>query len=262
MSKIKCAVFILALLQLFIATTVSAYSTYVAFGDSLLDSGNIGRFTDGDLWIEQLAESSSGVLLDYAYGGATTGVDNPAANLPITGLQWQVSTYAPVVETLSAAETLVTVWAGGNDFLQGRESENAVFNISGVLKDLYDAGGRNFLVPNLPDIGATPRFQGNELASSWTDEFNGELASMLHQFENSYHDVNLITLDVFTLFDQFEPGSEEWASLFWTDGFHPSSLGHDLIFRTLAERLKPVPEPSTMILFGIGVAGLLRVKRS
>ena len=79
-------ILVLALLFAFpVGSHATAFNNLIVFGDSLSDNGNIGRFTDGAIWVETLAASLGADLYDFAYGGATTGYDNPAANLPITG---------------------------------------------------------------------------------------------------------------------------------------------------------------------------------
>lgn len=246
--------------------TVLAFSTVVTYGDSLSDNGNIARFTDGPVWVELLADEYSATLFDFAYGGATTGFDNPAAGLPVTGLLWQVDTFGPGLATLPSADTLVTLWAGPNDLLQGRDPFNAVSNVGSALESLYNEGGRNFVVPNLPDIGKTPSLIGQGAsqamqASQWTLSYNLSLDSKLSDFSNMYNDINLFTVDIFTIFDQFPVGSQEWRDLFWIDGFHPSSIGHELIFNSALSATEPVPEPATALLFATGLATLIRARR-
>ncbi len=138
------------------------YSSVVAFGDSLSDNGNLGRATDGPLWVELLADHLKTTLYDFAFVGAATGFTNPlvAATpgadpaLINTGLLSQVTAYSSFVST----DSLITVWAGANDLVYGvSDPGTAVNNIDTALEGLYAAGGRNFLVPNLPDIGKTPR---------------------------------------------------------------------------------------------------------
>ena len=237
----------------------AAYSSLVTFGDSLSDNGNVMRFTDGALWVELLADQSAMQLYDFAYGGATTGYDNPAIGSPITGLQWQVDTYSPLVGSLPSDDTLLTVWAGANDLLQGRDPGAAVANIGTALDKLYTAGGRNFLVANLPDVGKTPAFlsladpSAAQNASLWTGYFDAGLASMLHTFGDQHTDINLYMVDTFSIFNQFSLGSQEWLDLFWTDGFHPSAAGHQLIYEAAASA---VPEPTSMFLFAVGLMGL------
>lgn len=246
-----------------------SYSSIVTFGDSLSDNGNVGRWieTDSSLWVEHLAAYFSADLYDYAYGGATTGYDNPAISSDYTGLLWQVDTYDSILGILNSSETLVTVWAGANDFLQSRLSDDAVENIETALEKLYTAGGRNFLVPNLPDIGNTPAFYYGDdptmspIASTWTLAYNTSLEAMLYDFENLYSDANLIYFDTFSIFGQYVEGSDEWMELFWTDGFHPSSVGHNLIYEGVVSAMQPVPEPTTIFLFGTGLIGLVGLRR-
>ncbi len=266
--RIVC--FVLFVFFIFPVGTALGYSTVVSYGDSLSDDGNFGRYTDGAVWVESLAGYYGGTLIDHAYGGATTSYDNPAAvdnGIPAGshsyGLKWQVETFSSELSILPN-DTLITLWAGGNDFLQMRDVTTAVLNIEYSLGVLYNSGGRDFLVPNLPNIGSTPAALGGYLppnATPWTMDFNYQLDSMLNVFANSYTDVNLFAVDTFTLFEHYPVGSAEWLNLFWVDGFHPSSAGHELVFNAAISTLEPTPEPTTFLLFCTGLAGIVGFSR-
>ena len=60
--------------------------------------------------------------------------------------------------------------------------------------------------------------------------------------------------------EQYPVGTPEWLELFWVDGFHPSSLGHQKIFEAALATVEPVPEPATLLLFGIGIIGFIGLK--
>jgi lysophospholipase L1-like esterase len=232
------------------------YSSVVSLGDSLSDNGNISRFTDGPLWVELLADHYAAPLVDIAYGGATTGYDNPAAGLSFTGLQWQVEQLVSF-----PADSLITLWAGVNDQLQLRSPFDAVANIDLALENLYLSGGRNFIVPNLPNTGSTPSLAfdpvASEAATFWTLAFNASIEDTLQDFNNLHTDADLFFIDVFTLFEQYPVGTPEWQELFWIDGFHPSSLGHQLIFEAALATVEPIPEPATVLLLGTGIIGII-----
>ena len=89
----------------------SAYTKILALGDSLSDNGyyqgypggtagntnpadiyGFQRFSNGPVWVEYLAGPTlfNVPLLDLAYGGATTSIDNPAA-YQTTGLSKYLS---------------------------------------------------------------------------------------------------------------------------------------------------------------------------
>lgn len=255
-NRLFASLLLLALfLMLPLGSSASTFDNLEVYGDSLSDNGNFGRFTDGDIWVESLAASLGVSLEDHAYGGATTAYNNPSAGSPIHGLQWEIDTFAAP----SADNTLYSVWAGANDLSAGTYFGSAAANIGVALEKLYSVGATDILVGNLPDIGSTPRYYGAPeaaLVSGWTLGFNFVLDSVLTAFEMMHTDVNLYRFDAYSMFASFTPGTQEWADLFWVDGFHPSSVGHQLIYETALAAVAPVPEPATVLLLGSGLLGL------
>lgn len=276
-----------AVLVLFLAFPFSAlgstsFSNVVAFGDSLTDNGTnsdpldldihgIKYFTDGAVWVESLAGAMGSTLYDVAYGGATTGNDNPAAGLDYTGLQWQVDNAIPGV---SGGDTLFTVWAGANDFFQGRGFSAAAANIGTAMETLKANGATSILVPNLPDLGLTPGFYNDvnspvttAQATGWSQAFNNQLFGVLQDFADNNSSVDVYYLDVFTLFSDLllmengEINPVYWDLLFW-DEVHPTNVGHAIVAGEAygilqAGPLTTVPVPAAVWLLGSGLLGLV-----
>lgn len=202
-----------------VSTAAQAYSQVIAFGDSLSDTGNLlarlqpfgvtvpnlpyvdGRFSNGAVAVEVLADTLGVPLVSYAYGGALTGELNQfqvayPALAPLmagTGMASQVSAYTSGTVD---ADALHVVWGGGNDFLLALSSGSlatmpsvvatAVQNLAGEVQSLYGAGARSFLVPLMPDFatsylgtsGAYPAAQLSGLSMSFNQALSGAMASL------------------------------------------------------------------------------------
>lgn len=174
------------------------FSTTVAFGASLTDTGNVcptpstpgcppvppyaqGRFSNGPLWGETIAARFGGSLVpstqggsNFAYAGARTGA--------IPGLTTQSTTpsmAAQVEQYLARANNraeprflyLVDASTFGNNITAGLPPiqagtitstqlvSAAVSDVVTLVGRLYAAGARHILVANAPDVGATPLAQ-------------------------------------------------------------------------------------------------------
>ena len=245
-----------------------------------------GRFTDGPnstpgekaydgVWHEQLArvflnlpraKPSTDGGLDFAYGGATTkdgGKDVTVASNPlpffggelsitIKNIGQQVSDYLGRNTPDPAA--LYVVWGGGNDLFNDPSAANvtdATSRIPALVERLARAGAVNFLVPNVPPLGAVPNYNGNaddaarlNLASSdFRDQLGANLDALQSRLTADGVPFRLYRLDVYGLFLQFavqplaynfvniiDPvqGNEDVEAeryLFWDD-VHPTTAGH------------------------------------
>jgi phospholipase/lecithinase/hemolysin len=283
-------------LVLLTAVIGHSYSNILAFGDSLSDNGyyqgypggtlgntnpydiyGFQRFSDGPVWVEYLAQDYGLSLLDMAYCGATSGWDNPAAYaqtgdskyLTEAGLQWQVSAYASTFGAISS-DTLITVWAGGNDMLNFIDPTTtpqylpnvAAYNVATAINNLILDGGRNFIVPNLSWNSIDPTLLAGAMA--WMEPFNDELEFYLQQLD-AIPCVNIYAIDLTQFFYEglnlngsITNPNGQIGPFARYDDIHPSTLGHAQIASYIASQ---VPEPATLLLLGFGLLGLVGLRR-
>jgi outer membrane lipase/esterase len=286
---------------------IPTYSNMYVFGDSLSDTGNIsaffggqiplapyyeGRFSNGPIWIDDLAgalglaasPSFTGGT-NYAWGGAVTG---PGGGLlPPYTLIDQAGFYLNDHGGLADPNALYVVWGGGNDVLD-ENSGDAAANLGDVISGLAAAGAKNFLVPNLPNIGLVPLslMDGSSAVKEQLSlEFNAQLDTVLSELSATLP-VNIMTLDVFGLFNAIlgDPGAygyTDWtdpcyegalgiggpgnvcsdpdAWVFW-DGIHPTAHSHQLLADAALAALSPVPLPAALplLLAALGALGWRR----
>ena len=170
------------------ATSAQAYTQVVAFGDSLSDNGNLhalmanfgvntpaapyfeGRFSNGPVAVEVMAQQLGLSLDDRAYGGATTGTGNKTVTpiLDATGMTSQVNRYLTEKSNAVDAEALYFVWGGGNDVFKLLDSATPITtasvtqvlvqartNYENIIRSLDAGGAQHFFLPTLPDLGAS-----------------------------------------------------------------------------------------------------------
>jgi thermolabile hemolysin len=269
-----------------VSSVVSAapFSDLVVFGDSLSDVGNVAssslgiypgstyysnRFSNGPVWVETLStglglgalqRSASGGD-DFAYGGAKTAGTGGLEGIFIRDLNEQVSQFLNA--RTASATALYVVYAGSNDYIQGQtDAKIPVGRITTDLNRLIAAGARQFLIPNLPLLGSTPRFNDSPTTAATytlrTQQFNAALNASLDALEVGNAALTFHRLDVATLFAQaiekpgdfglvnvvdpaapgLEPGLGSYDRgqiaanaheyLFWDD-LHPTATGHTLL---------------------------------
>jgi phospholipase/lecithinase/hemolysin len=250
------------------------YSDY-RFTNDLAPITDPGSHLYSRVWHEQLAKSFLSLPVatnsldggtDFAFGGATTKdgtqqrtiISNPfpfaGGNFTITidNMGKQVADY--LANHTPDPNALYIVWGGGNDLFDDQSATNVTntANRVGVLiQRLANAGARNFLVPNVPPLGAVPNSFGdpNRVASldsdsaSYRDQLNSVIASTVSALSGGGITVQVYTFDVWldVLRVLAEPSKYGFVNvtdpaqgnssvnpdqyLFWDD-IHPTTAGH------------------------------------
>ncbi len=151
---------------------------------------------------------------------------------------------------------------------------------------LFEAGARNILVPNIPDLGNVPRnlSLGPDISNALTQlsqAHNFSLATTLNNLSQTYEGINLIPLAADSLFQAAITNPAEFGLtnvtepcldpvsniactnpdeyLFW-DSIHPTAVAHARLgeFASLTLKAEPVPEPSSGLgILAVGVMGIV-----
>jgi outer membrane lipase/esterase len=324
---LSCAVAVAALFAP-PAAEAQGYSGTIFFGDSLTDSGFfkpflvpplapaganlvIGRFTTnpGTVWAQNLANAwgtnaapANQGGTDYAVGGARVnaapGYPSVAPTAAAPSVATQISAYLAGTGGSADPNALYVVWAGANDLFAQIDSTyvgppgnvvSAASDLVAQVARLKAAGARYVLVPNLPDVGRTPKFLGTPGAGPATQlsqYFNQALALGIWQAG-----LQVIPADVFgaltdiasnpagygianatgtacvgvpsslvcsplNLVDPVAP-----ATYLFADGVHPSTRGHVLLEQYFASILQGPTQisvlPETSVKNGVAMANIV-----
>jgi phospholipase/lecithinase/hemolysin len=209
----------------------------IVFGDSLSDNGNIfsltskahkvfssvpiipknppyfqGRFSNGPVWVDDLAAGLNVPLVDYAYGGAWAEPLHDSRLVVPFGLGLQVSYYLVMsVADFHKANHLYIIWAGGNDYVSGREdvdyaTTNTVSSIEAQIDWLVYYGARNIIVMNLPDLSLVPEVatkgpDAMENVTQLVKAHNLKLSQMLTDQQTRHPEAKIIYGDITVSFN-------------------------------------------------------------
>ena len=225
-----------------------------------------GRFSTGPVFTEllgfTLARQGGPVTgsINYAYGGART---DSSAFPP--GMRAQLTAYTAAGGRFGAGD-LVSILGGANNIFQGLPAAGASSNPTGAItpvalsaatdinflvNSVATAGAGTILVTNLPKLSLTPQFRTSPaapLADFAVGQFNGALLTGLNATAAARPGTNIIMMDLFKIGDVIasNPGMFGITNVtdacfsttictdpgyFYTDGVHPTALGHRLIAR-------------------------------
>ena len=203
----------------------------VFLGDSLSDNGNLyklllkiipksppyykGRFSNGHTWAEHLgkyyADNNGSQYKIYAMGGATAVWENPSSQfISPSILEWQITSYMTDSATAKKSDVLFSIWIGANDYFFDRNTdadvltEKVTSQIYASITHLIDAGARNFLILNLPDLGRVPYARENGLIErlhSLSEKHNQKLSIILDSLKITYPRVKISSIDIYNMFN-------------------------------------------------------------
>ena len=215
------------------ATTIDKI---VVFGDSLSDTGNVshifkgkiprnppyfaGRFSDGLIWIEKVAEkfqlntNSVNEFSDHAFAGAWGSDENESDPLSYFTLSSEIDDYMTFEckDKASEANHLFVIWIGNNDYLAGNLSldietaaDKTVTAIMSGIDTLIEHGAVNFLILDITDLGQTPSSveAGLETSSRRTQlsyAHNAKLALALQEKRLSNTSLKIIEVNLMPYF--------------------------------------------------------------
>lgn len=297
------------------ASLSETYSSFFVFGDSLSDTGNLfasaglppsppyfnGRFSNGPVWAEPLIGEFTAAFrpsASFAFGFANAASDDLSVDL-----FEQLFLFATTVPAAALGpRPLAAVWFGANDVFGAVDDggDLAAVQATGVaaaqataagIGALASLGVTDFLLFNLPDLGATPAYAlldplSAPNATAGALAFNATLASAADGLRAG--GLTITEIDIFALFAALQadpatfgltdaatpciPGGVLAVALglvqpcasadglaFW-DEVHPTAAVHARITQEARAALAPVPLPAALPLMAAALAGLALVR--
>lgn len=275
--------------------------------------GSDPRYSNGRTYVEYIAaefQAAGRTTGNLAHGGAEAA-EPPSPSDLTPGLAQQRQTLSAAAADFGT-RPLVSILIGANDIFAGLSSADPITNALGAAVRAADAvaetaallggqGVRDFLIANLPDLGATPAFallqpQARLLASAATSAYNARLAANIAGLEAT--GLNIIDLDIFGQLNSIiaDPAAfgygnttlpclfpspaiaaavgqapvctdvESLSRLFF-DPIHPNAVAHRQFGQIALDRIEadlaPVPLAASLplLLTGLGAMAALRRRR-
>lgn len=214
----------------------NSYSQIFSFGDSMSDTGNLyaamrangaktplptspnylGRFSNGPVVLEAMANALNLPLVNYAFAGARSGYNNL---VPVYGMQkgmlqqiQDLLDNQPTTSSKLDANGLYVLWTGPDDYyadgnvFNPRITATIIDDIRTGMTRLYQRGARHFFVPQMPDLSITPSAHihnqslgnYNVNAKARSAEMAAALNKMLASFAKTYPQASVRTFETFS----------------------------------------------------------------
>ena len=231
------------------AAQAQEFSSFVVFGDSLSDSGNIAQAqglppgnsftTNPDPVAAEIIAAAFGLPgnnslsggPNFAWGGACVNAAGACLN-PVPTIPTQVTQYLSLTGGVADPDALYSIWGGANDIFAalGNPATAQAATVAAAtayvqqIGRLQAAGANYIVVYNLPDLGTTPQFATNPAAgtiSQITFVYNTALATGLGQLGDG-----IIPVNTFGLINEIRanPGLYGFTNITGTACAPPSSV--------------------------------------
>ena len=229
-------------------------NSIVVFGDSMSDNGNLyeylkhqlpssppyydGRFSDGPVWIENIAKmyyptQTTAHLLDYAFGGAGIAEDDDV----LFTLNREMQSYLLAHQQQADKNSLYVVWIGANNYLGIPKPEEidsltttVIDGIQSGLKKLVAAGAQHIMVMNLPNLGETPAaelFAAADILQQCTELHNAKLFDTFAELKQEFPQVDWLLYDVSAVFNQVRQDPSRYGFTNIKDTCYDIALMHN-----------------------------------
>ncbi|UYG01197.1 autotransporter domain-containing protein [Halomonas sp. GD1P12] len=303
------------------STFDDSFNETVFFGDSLTDSGYyratigqllpippdqldlVGRFTDnpGPVWAEHVAaryDSNAAPANaggnNYAAGGARVAASSSSLFGAAPSVSDQLTSYLASTGGVADGDALYAVWGGANDLFtvsSGADAASVIGNTAvataGLISTLQGAGARHVLLFNVPDLGLTPRFNGDPAtragATALARQYNETLYTAV-----AASDAEVIPVDTFALLQEVAaaPGAYGFTNVvdpactlplplcnqatlvapnageryLFADEIHPSSATHRIIGEAVVSLIE-APQLQQLVTHSAVLGGRTRANR-
>ncbi|KAJ7322963.1 GDSL-like Lipase/Acylhydrolase [Mycena albidolilacea] len=199
-----------------------------------------GRFSNGPVWVEDVASKLHLSLTDYAVGGATSdntlvqGSTGPNSSIPVPSALDQLNSYLASSNATSATarETLYVIVIGANDvlFLPTVNASQSVAAIASAVDKLHaNLGATNFLLATYPDLSRLPlsAYIPSSAAAS-LKTYTTSLRAHLFALKSHRPHLHIALADHYVLFQDFFAHPKNY-------GYDPSTDGKSCLTGAYSE---------------------------